>query len=311
MSTHISEIEGFKLDEIVPFLAQHGIVIAASLPSTAKGGDSRAQDGKDAINQPHILQLRALTATQAALAAVAIDPMKVTSLLEAERGNYTGWEQAKALHESILQAVALRELQPLRAWLSIEDSSGNVYDREVALHDIDASMIGDLYEATFHRDTIIDWLNSNWVQAEHVESSKGTTESSSDGSVWEEIATYIRERDEWKEKAIHLTEEMEKLRADTVRSNTPNGVQAGDEDASQVDGVKVFLPHMTNDLREIFKIMWDNWRNVDLRRLPKQVNIAKELDKALGWNTNKNGEPSRNAKIIAKVIRPDTLGDTD
>ncbi len=70
---------------------------------------------------------------------------------------------------------------------------------------------------------------------------------------------------------------------------------------------------MTNSLIAVFKIMESNWKNYDPKRLPKQIQIAYEIDEALGWGGkgNKEQEPTRSAKAIAAIIKPDALRDTD
>lgn len=77
--------------------------------------------------------------------------------------------------------------------------------------------------------------------------------------------------------------------------------------------VTVTLPHMSQALAAIFEIMRDNWTNYDPRRLPKQVNIAREIDAALGRGNkgDLNFDPSRDAKAIAKIIKPDNIGDPE
>jgi hypothetical protein len=76
-------------------------------------------------------------------------------------------------------------------------------------------------------------------------------------------------------------------------------------------GVTVTLPHMTRSLEAVFKVMWENWKDPDPRRLPKQINIAREIDAALGYKSEKDDMPSRNAKVIAAIIKPDMLDGTD
>ncbi len=56
-------------------------------------------------------------------------------------------------------------------------------------------------------------------------------------------------------------------------------------------GVTVTLPHMTAKLEALLKIMRANWTDYDPKRLPKQVNIAAEIDEAMGWTPEKNGTP--------------------
>lgn len=76
-------------------------------------------------------------------------------------------------------------------------------------------------------------------------------------------------------------------------------------------GVTITLPHMTRSLEAVFKIMWENWKDPDPRRVPKQINIAREVDAALGYKSEKDDLPSRNAKVIAAIIKPDMIEGTD
>ena len=75
------------------------------------------------------------------------------------------------------------------------------------------------------------------------------------------------------------------------------------------NAVIVTLPHLPQTLAVIFEIMRDNWTDYDPRRLPKQINIAREIDAALGLGRkgDPNNEPSRDAKTIAKIIKPDSI----
>lgn len=74
-----------------------------------------------------------------------------------------------------------------------------------------------------------------------------------------------------------------------------------------IDSVQVTLPHMTKALDAVFRIMRNNWEGNDPNRQPKQVNIAAEIDEALGWKPEKDGVPSRNARAIAAIIKPDNF----
>ena len=75
------------------------------------------------------------------------------------------------------------------------------------------------------------------------------------------------------------------------------------------DDITITIPHMTKALETLFRVMWSNWSNYDSRRPPKQVNIAREIDAALGWGKrgDPRHDPSRDAKTLAKIIKPDTL----
>lgn len=74
--------------------------------------------------------------------------------------------------------------------------------------------------------------------------------------------------------------------------------------------VSVTLPHMPARLAAVFEIMRRNWADYDPRRPPKQVNVAREIGKALGWREQADGSPSRDAKTIAMLIKPDATDDT-
>lgn len=76
-------------------------------------------------------------------------------------------------------------------------------------------------------------------------------------------------------------------------------------------GVTVNIPHLTKQLEGLFKIMRANWTDYDPKNPPKQVNIAEEIDKELGWQTCSDGRPSRNATVLATLIRPDHLKEVD
>lgn len=88
-----------------------------------------------------------------------------------------------------------------------------------------------------------------------------------------------------------------------------HGLSIADNSTS---GVSVTLPHVPKALAAVFQVMRNNWTDYDQKRVPKQVNIAREIDEALGWRTSgsQNDEPSRNAKAIAKLIKPDAIDDT-
>lgn len=95
------------------------------------------------------------------------------------------------------------------------------------------------------------------------------------------------------------------------RSMSQEGATQATQEEGNPQGVAVTLPHMNKALEKVFQIMWDNWRNTDPRRMPKQVNIAREIDKAMGWSPygNPEGDPSRCGKSLAKIIKPDGLPD--
>lgn len=69
-------------------------------------------------------------------------------------------------------------------------------------------------------------------------------------------------------------------------------------------GVTVNLPHLNEALKKIFEVMWANWGDPNQKRPPKQENVQREIDEAIGalmgWKP-----PSRGAITLGKVIKPD------
>jgi hypothetical protein len=70
--------------------------------------------------------------------------------------------------------------------------------------------------------------------------------------------------------------------------------------------IQVGLPHMTQRLNIVFDIMREHWQDYDPERVPKQTNIAAQINMALGY-----AEKSREGQILATLIRPDELRDAD
>lgn len=95
------------------------------------------------------------------------------------------------------------------------------------------------------------------------------------------------------------------------RSGESNAPQTGHIQVHH-NGVTVNLPHMTKNLEELFRIMHENWGNYDPKRPPKQINIGREMDESFGLGKRgaPNSEPSRNAKVLAKIIKPDSINET-
>ncbi len=115
---------------------------------------------------------------------------------------------------------------------------------------------------------------------------------------------------QWMDAATEAGIEIDPLLVEFAGVNDQPSATAGDR--QQPDrGVTVTLPHVGKDLGEVFRIMRENWTNPDPKRLPKQVNIAREIDAALGWNPDRDGNPSRNARAIAALIKPDEINADD
>lgn len=79
--------------------------------------------------------------------------------------------------------------------------------------------------------------------------------------------------------------------------------------------VTVTLPHMTKLLAALFQVMRDQWSDYkpdsEKSYKPKQTTVAEAIDKALGYNPQSTGNPSRNGQVLATLIRHDSLRDED
>lgn len=137
------------------------------------------------------------------------------------------------------------------------------------------------------RDTNVPWPFLDNLPAPAPESSEGRA-----------IANELK-------AAKNRIAELEKRLAEEMAARN----QTREPDAA----LNVNLPHMSKVLSAVFKVMEDNWRSYDVKRMPKQVNIAREIDAALSWGSggNSDKEPSRNAKVVAMIIKPDWVGDTE
>lgn len=77
------------------------------------------------------------------------------------------------------------------------------------------------------------------------------------------------------------------------------------------NGIEVCLPHLPKRLDALFTIMREQWTGYQKDRAPKSTNIASAIDKELGYKSQRNGEPSRNAQTLASLIRPDEEREAD
>jgi len=111
----------------------------------------------------------------------------------------------------------------------------------------------------------------------------------------------------------HTEQAEEEKPAELVKSisDTPETDSAQDVVTLSIPVVQVTLPHMTEGLKKFFQVMRDSWGNYDPSRPPKQINIAHEIDNALGWKSQKGGSASRNGQALASLIRPDELRELD
>lgn len=87
--------------------------------------------------------------------------------------------------------------------------------------------------------------------------------------------------------------------------------QRGPDTEATENGISIRLPHITKNLKVLFEVMRHNWRDYNPDRAPSQIGIAREIDQAIGWNSQKNGNPSRNGQTLAALIRPEHFSEAD
>ncbi len=75
------------------------------------------------------------------------------------------------------------------------------------------------------------------------------------------------------------------------------------------NGVTVILPYKTKALEALIQVMRDTWGSYDPRSPPQQNSIGHAIDAAIGWKTQKDGSPSRDARAVARIIQPDEVQD--
>lgn len=125
------------------------------------------------------------------------------------------------------------------------------------------------------------------------------------------FVAFVRNQESWRDKLpiefIQLDEVQHHERTRTSVDTTRTAVMA-ESSSSQTS---VILPHMTDTLKAVFEVMRNNWSDYNPARLPKQMDLAHQIDKALGWKSQKNGDASRNAQVFAAAIRPDALKNAD
>jgi NAD-specific glutamate dehydrogenase len=106
----------------------------------------------------------------------------------------------------------------------------------------------------------------------------------------------------------HTEQAEEEKPAELVKSisDTPETDSAQDVVTLSIPVVQVTLPHMTERLEKLFKIMREHWQDFDKNRLPKQTNIANQINKELGYTFG-----AREGNCLAALIKPDELSQAD
>lgn len=78
-------------------------------------------------------------------------------------------------------------------------------------------------------------------------------------------------------------------------------------ESSERAGVMVELPYLTPKLSALIDVMKKFWSNYDSDKPHKSSAVAKAIDEAMGWRSQKDGKASRNGQAFAAVITPDEV----
>lgn len=118
---------------------------------------------------------------------------------------------------------------------------------------------------------------------------------------------------EWRERALQAERRVHVLEQeiDILRADMQNGKHRISDSGDAINSHVPSLPHMTRNMTALFEVMVEFWSSYDARHPPKSTVIAAALDEKLGWRSQANGEPSRNAQTLAALIRPDELSQAD
>lgn len=73
----------------------------------------------------------------------------------------------------------------------------------------------------------------------------------------------------------------------------------------------VHLPYMNKTLAAVIKVMESEWGDGKSGHTPKQVNVARAIDEALGNPVSSDKQPSRMASSLATAIQPDEIKAAD
>ncbi len=111
---------------------------------------------------PFMGRMRAVTVTQASLSLAGIDPMTVSTIQQAETGNYTGWEEAKRTREAIFQAIAFGDIKAISATVFIpRNSFGDGEEEPINPSEITTKDLPFLVDALLAREDVEAWFNQD------------------------------------------------------------------------------------------------------------------------------------------------------
>ncbi|RYC47309.1 hypothetical protein [Pectobacterium zantedeschiae] len=109
------------------------------------------------LNIPrHIGRLRIVSADRVALVMAGVS-FKAESIIDAENNNYTFWNEAKIYKESILQAIKLKEITPIKVLAPLPASFNGSMDDEMVLEPHEININTYITNADFLASEIWPW----------------------------------------------------------------------------------------------------------------------------------------------------------
>jgi len=118
-----------------------------------------------------------MSATHIALAYAGIDPMDVTSVDQAEGGNWTGWKTAKATKMALIQSAICGDVKYEYAEIKTGDSNDWLRTEKKLNFDDSFYGINDIHDVFFDRSVALAWLNNEDICSSNTEIIHGETYS--------------------------------------------------------------------------------------------------------------------------------------
>ncbi len=214
--------------------------------------------------------------------------------------------------------IKVSNVEQLRR-LAVENIAMMVYRMQQGVHDYDATQARNWVDKIrWRRDDFWQWVQEQGVEI-RAEFFKNPLDcpaylqrSATSGTAKEKVNLPHSKIDTSPQATLNLKQKRATTNAQNDEhpaklievKNTGTPVKA-------TIGLTITLPHTTKTLNALFEVMCANWTSYDERYPPKSTIIAAELDKKMGWQSQRDGGPSRSAQTLAAAIRPDNLSEAD
>jgi len=149
----------------------------------------------------------------------------------------------------------------------------------------------------------LKWANDNKLFDEIERKTHAAINADSFRALQVELEAARAELADAEKRADDITREMDALRKE---HDSLLMTQAASDKATTT-GYTFTLLRPSDNFQAVIDVINKNWADVIPGREPKQVNIAREIDAALGRKSQRAGEPSRNASAIAALFRPEKI----